>query len=55
MRTARFQYSEWNGKNAMFYDHKVDPDENINQIENPNYAKAVQRLKGLLGEHREQL
>ena len=55
VRTARFQYSEWNGKNAMFYDHKVDPDENINQIENPNYAKAVQRLKGLLGEHREQL
>jgi hypothetical protein len=54
VRTARFQYSEWRGGGAMFYDHKVDPDENKNQIENPNYEKAIQRLKSLLKEHREQ-
>jgi len=55
VRTARFQYSEWQGGAAMFYDHQLDPDENVNRVNNPKYAQAVQRLKELLAEHRRRL
>ena len=55
VRTDRFQYSEWKGGSAMFYDHKLDPDENKNEVDNPRYARVVERLKGLLAEHRKQL
>ena len=55
VRTPRFQYSEWQGGAAMFYDHQLDPDENINRLNNPTYAKAIARLKELLVEHRKRL
>jgi arylsulfatase A-like enzyme len=55
VRTARFQYSEWPGGEKMFYDHQLDPDENLNRANNPDYAQMVERLKELLAEHRRRL
>ena len=55
VRTARFQYSEWKGGAAMLYDHKFDPDENTNQINNPSYRRVAERLKELLDQHRKEI
>ena len=55
IRTDMYQYSEWKGGASMFYDHSVDPDENINKVDDPKYKSIIQKMKKRLKEHREQL
>jgi len=49
VRTDRYCYTEWAGKNGkmyarMLYDQKLDPDENTNISERPESAELVKRL-----------
>ena len=55
IRSDIYQYSEWKGGASMFYDHSIDPDENINRINDPKYKSVIQKMKKRLKEHREQL
>ncbi len=54
MRTERFRYTEWQDRKSKealareLYDHDKDPDENVNAVEQPEYAKDVQRLAAML-------
>jgi iduronate 2-sulfatase len=50
--TDRYSYTEWSDGARMLYDHKKDPDENINVSENPEYAPIVEKMQKLLLEHR---
>ncbi|TVS11472.1 MAG: DUF4976 domain-containing protein [Planctomycetaceae bacterium] len=53
----RYAYTEWtkNGelKANMLYDHKYDPDENINVVDDPDYEDVVSKMQNLLNEKRE--
>ncbi|VGO22114.1 sulfatase-like hydrolase/transferase [Pontiella sulfatireligans] len=51
--TERYSYSEWTDGSRMLYDHKKDPDENINVSENPEYAPIVEKLARRLERHNE--
>ena len=55
VRTSNFQYSEWNHGGKMLYDHKKDPHEDINVVEDPRYAKVVEAMVQLLQNHRDKL
>ena len=55
VRTSNFQYSEWNHGGKMLYDHKKDPHEDINVVEDPRYAKVVEAMAQLLQNHRDKL
>ena len=54
MRTERFRYTEWQDRKTKeaiareLYDHEKDPDENVNAVEEPQYAKDVERLAAML-------
>ena len=54
MRTERFRYTEWQGRKTgeilarELYDHRNDPDENVNAADEPKYKKDVARLSGML-------
>jgi len=53
--TKRYFYTQWirkDGKRAaeMLYDHRVDPEENVNVAGDPKYAKVVARLRRFLAE-----
>lgn len=37
----------------MLYDHRTDPDENINVVQNPEYKNKINHLSGILIKHRE--
>jgi arylsulfatase A-like enzyme len=51
--TERYSYSEWTDGNRMLYDHKKDPDENINVAAIPEYAQIVEKMARRLEQHRE--
>ncbi len=56
VRTDRFLYTEWRDKKGavsarMLYDHKKDPDENVNVAEEAAYADDVKRLHTILSAH----
>jgi arylsulfatase A-like enzyme len=51
--TERFAYSEWNDGARMLYDHRNDPDENVNVSENPEYAQVLEKLSKKLTQHRD--
>jgi arylsulfatase A-like enzyme len=57
--TQRYAYSEWtqNGemKANMLYDHKYDPDENINIVDNPDYKNVAKEMKQRLNQKREEI
>jgi arylsulfatase A-like enzyme len=55
VRTERFQYSEWNNGDKMLYDHKRDPNEDVNVVANPKYAKVAESLAMALVKHREKI
>lgn len=55
VKTDRYSYTEWDDGARMLYDHKNDPDENVNISENPENLRIVQQMKKLLWEHRESL
>ena len=55
IRTEQYQYSEWNSGAAMFYDHSIDPDENVNRVNDPKYKSVIKEMKKKLYEHREKL
>jgi arylsulfatase A-like enzyme len=54
MRTHRFRYTEWRGRasgevhSIELYDHDIDPKENVNQANNPAYAKVLMDLEELM-------
>ena len=54
MRTERFRYTEWQDRKTKealareLYDHEKDPDENVNAVDQPEYAKDVERLAVML-------
>lgn len=50
VKTARYRYTEWTNNEgyayeAMLYDHRYDPMENINVVNDPEYAEARTRMK----------
>ncbi|AQT67688.1 Choline-sulfatase [Anaerohalosphaera lusitana] len=55
MKTDRYLYTEWvkGGETTgrMLFDHKNDPEENINIAEKPENAELVKRLSGKVHEH----
>ena len=51
----RYTYSEWDDGSRMLYDHKKDPNENVNVSENPEYALIVENLARQLEQHREEV
>ncbi|MEI8289740.1 MAG: sulfatase [Verrucomicrobiota bacterium] len=58
VRTERFRYTEWTGKNGritarMLYDHQQDSAENQNIAEQPEFAATVKELSALLKTFRE--
>jgi arylsulfatase A-like enzyme len=57
IRTARWRYSEYVDTSGelvgrMLYDHRVDPEENVNVSERPENAKVVYELSRLLRENK---
>lgn len=49
LRTERYRYTEWKGEgefagDAMLYDLKQDPNEFVNQVDNPEYIKIKEEL-----------
>ena len=57
IRTQKFRYSEWRMFNdnliaRELYDHSLDPQENQNQVENPDYKSEVRRLSRILNSKR---
>jgi arylsulfatase A-like enzyme len=54
IKTKNYGYTEFidlkNFKTiaGMLYDHQKDPDENINVVDDPAYAKVTERLKKIL-------
>ncbi len=45
VKNKDFLYTEWNGgTDKMLYNHKTDPDENVNVADAPNYKKKVAEL-----------
>ena len=53
IQTQEYSYTEFiDGNNetfaSMLYDHRTDGDENINVINDANYADAVTKLSSLL-------
>ena len=54
MRTERFRYTQWQNRKTgkvmarELYDHKKDPQENVNVAAQPEYAKDVNRLSQIL-------
>jgi len=55
IRTDRYRYTEWTNKEnkqyaRMLYDHQIDPMENVNVSESPEYAEIVQKHSGMLKE-----
>ena len=55
VRTDRFQYSEWDNGGSMLYDHKVDPSEDKNVIDDPKYSKVVDSMQSVLKNHRKKV
>lgn len=59
MRTSDFRYTEWVGvadepphtpdwedpKGVELYDHRIDPDENVNRADDPEYQEVVMELQ----------
>ena len=51
VKTDRYLYTEW--KNSrMLFDHKVDPEENVNIAELPESAEIVKKLSALVNKTR---
>ena len=48
VKTDRYLYTEWTNGSKMLFDHKTDPDENINIAYNPENADIVNTLSLLL-------
>ena len=54
VRTERWRYTEWDGgaKGKELYDHDADPHELRNLASDPQHARVVEDMKGLLREIR---
>jgi arylsulfatase A-like enzyme len=54
MRTERFRYTEWKHLRSRkilareLYDHKRDPQENVNVIDDPRYTTVLKNLEGMM-------
>jgi hypothetical protein len=54
MRTKDFRYTEWKNRETgevlarELYDHRKDPQENVNVAARPEYRQDVQRLGRML-------
>lgn len=50
MKTDRFRYTEWSHvaekklEGVELYDHKYDPEENFNVINDPSYSRVVEKM-----------
>lgn len=53
IKTEDFLYTEWGNpvNSRMLFDHRTDPDENVNVAEFPENVETVLRLSKLLQEH----
>ncbi|UCH11761.1 MAG: sulfatase [Fidelibacterota bacterium] len=56
MKTDRYRYTEWKHTRTgevrarELYDHRIDPDENINAIDDPEYAAIVPQLEAQMAQ-----
>ncbi|MGE4489951.1 MAG: sulfatase [Kiritimatiellales bacterium] len=58
--TERFQYTEYRSTKGsligrMLYDHKKDPSENVNVVDNPEYKSVIDRMAQMLQTQREEV
>lgn len=51
VRSDGFQYTQWKSGAEMLYDHSVDPDENINIVNDAAYMETVNKMREALKEH----
>lgn len=45
IRSDRFRYSRYHGGDEELYDHRNDPDEHTNQVDNPDYASHLSEMR----------
>lgn len=59
IRTGRWSYTCWKSEgkdnNEELYDHKNDPEENVNLANNPDYKKGLDEMRRKLKQVREEL
>ena len=54
MRTEFYRYTEWKERKSgkirarELYDHRTDPDENVNVVNKSEYAETVRRLANMM-------
>jgi len=48
VNTEDFAYTQYSNGQHMLYDHRNDPDENVNVADHPDYRKTVEQLKKLV-------
>jgi arylsulfatase A-like enzyme len=53
VKTASYQYTEWGSGAQMLYDHTRDSDENVNVVDDPDYASIVKKMATWLDDFRE--
>lgn len=53
VKMERYHYVEWSNGARMLYDHSLDPDENINIANHPEYVEVITRMAQRLQEHRD--
>ena len=52
--TRDYVYAEYGNGERMLFDHRNDPDENVNVAENSEYARTVLKIKKLLDQRQEE-
>jgi arylsulfatase A-like enzyme len=55
VKTLNLSYAEWRSGGRMLYNHRNDPDENINRVDDPKYAAVLSKISALLKTHRQKV
>ena len=55
VKTRNLSYAEWRSGGRMLYNHRIDIDENINRVDDPQYAAVVSKIAALLKTHRQKV
>ena len=55
VKTRNLSYAEWRSGGRMLYNHRIDIDENINRVDDPQYASVLSKISALLKTHRQKV
>ena len=53
VRTDRWRYNRWDENSEALYDHRSDPDEFTNLVNDPAHQKTLEAMRALLESRRE--